>query len=146
MKTITVLLVTVIAASLLLAQPAEAQKRDTIVTISSFSVVGPPPHARRSQIHHGQPARHGAYQAQRPYRSNRHAVRDEQTRMAEWYASTTMAQVTHARRVGCAGSHPRWSTSYQDHYNWAYTSSRNQIMREVDRRDRQLASCGYYRR
>lgn len=145
MKTITLLLIPVIAASLLLAQPAEAQKRDTTVTISSFAVAGPP-HSRPSLIQRGQSHRHGAYHAQRPYRSHRHTVRNEQARRAEWYASTALAQVTHARRIGCASRHPRWSTSYQDHYNWAYTSSRDQIMREIERRDHQLASCGYYRR
>jgi hypothetical protein len=146
MKTILTLLVPVVAASLLLVHPAEAQTRESTAKISSFTMVSGPPHNRHSTVHRGHPSHRGAYHAPRSHRSHRHERRNEQARMADWYASTTLSQVNFARRVGCANSHPRWSTSYQDHYHWAYANGRNQAMREIENRDRALASCGYYRR
>lgn len=92
---------------------------------------GPPAH-RFAPQHHS----HGAIP-----RGSRSLSVSPQSRLADWYARTAVRQSHTAWRFGCANSHPRWSTSYHDHYRWAYSQSANRAQREIERRERTIAQC-----
>lgn len=100
--------------------------RDAVVV----NAAGPSHHRHGPPVHRG----HGHRQA-RPPQMN------AQARLADWYARTAVSQSHTAWRFGCANSHPRWSTSYQDHYDWAYRQSANQAQREIERRDLTISHC-----
>lgn len=74
-------------------------------------------------------------------RGSRHAQSRSRDHLAAWYARTAVAQSRQAWRYGCARSHPRWSTSYREHYRWALRNSVGRVEREIERRERTLASC-----
>jgi hypothetical protein len=148
MKTLIGLSAALVLTSVSLAEPASAQARERVIEVSTVTVGGPPvprqaPFYRPGpppQVHHRH--RHGPPpHARSNHRSVRPDPRREQARMANWYASQAVAQAREGWRLGCARNHPRWSTSYQEHYRWAYGATRQQVMREIERRDRTLAQC-----
>jgi len=61
--------------------------------------------------------------------------------LAAWYARTAVSQSRAAHRYRCAGSHPRWSASYREHYRWAVRQKSGKLYREVERRERVLNRC-----
>lgn len=74
-------------------------------------------------------------------RGSRHSPPRSRDNLAAWYARRAVAQSRTAWRYGCARSHPRWSTSYQEHYRWALRQNVVRVEREIERRERTLASC-----
>jgi len=93
---------------------------------------------------HGPPAHRGPSHHQSRTvlrRASRATHASPKARKADWYARTAVSQSHTAWRFGCAHSHPRWSTSYQDHYQWAYGQSLHRAQREIERRERTLARC-----
>ena len=87
-------------------------------------------------------------QASPPFNYERHGDRDSRQSplrsrdyLAVWYARTAVAQSRKAWRYGCARSHPRWSTSYREHHRWALRQNLARVEREIERRERTLASC-----
>lgn len=75
------------------------------------------------------------------HRGGRRGNVSPQARMADWYARTAVSQSHTAWSFGCAYAHPRWSTSYQEHYQWAYRQPFHHAQREIERRERTLARC-----
>ncbi|MGY6553391.1 MAG: hypothetical protein ACXIUM_02600 [Wenzhouxiangella sp.] len=75
------------------------------------------------------------------HRSPRMAHASPQARMADRYARTAVSQAHTAWQFGCAQSHPRWSTAFHDHFQWAYGRSLHETQREIERRERVLARC-----
>ncbi len=74
-------------------------------------------------------------------RRSRHSAPRGRDQLAAWYARTAVAQSRKAWRYGCASSHPRWSSSYQEHYRWALRQHVSRVEREMERRERALVSC-----
>jgi hypothetical protein len=142
MKTLISLVVPLLVGSLAMVEPVSAQVRESSVSVSTFTVYGPPGPRHAPPYYRGPALRHGP----RHYHPARHGHAHSQARLASWYASTAVAQARQGWRYGCANNHPRWSTSYRDHYHWAAGANRKQVMREVDRRDAMLARCTPYRR
>ncbi len=148
MKTLIGLSAALVLTSVSLAEPAPAQVRERVIEVSTVTVSGPPtprqaPFYRPGsppQIHHRHRHRPPPH-ARAHDRSFRPDPRREQARMASWYASRAMAQAREGWRLGCARNHPRWSTSYQGHYRWAYGATHRQAVREIERRDQALARC-----
>ena len=152
MKTLIGLSTALILTSAALAEPASAQVRERVIEVSTVTVSGPPTPRQAPFFRPGPPPkiqsrhRHGPPpHARAPHRTVRPDPHREQARMANWYARQAVAQAREGRRLGCASDHPRWSTSFQGHYRWAYGATRQQAIREIERRDQALARCWAYR-
>lgn len=67
---------------------------------------------------------------------------------ARWYARKSVEQAREARRLGFHFDHPRWSMSYNRHFEWALRVDGYELEREIRRRARKLReirSYGYAR-
>lgn len=122
------------------ASAAQAQPNNSALGHSgTLSLFAGKHHQRPSQpVHRGHGRHHSGPAIQR---HSRPGHMSPQARTADWYARTAVSQSHTAWRVGCANSHPRWSTSYQEHFRWAYGRSAHQMQREIERRDHSLGRC-----
>jgi hypothetical protein len=82
------------------------------------------------------------YVRRSPTYASRSSHRDE---LAAWYARKAVRQAHVARRFDCASSHPRWSTSYLEHFRWAVQQKPRKLHRELQRRERKLSHCRIWR-
>ena len=152
MKTLIGLSTVLIIAGISLTDAASAQVRERVIEVSTVTVSGPPTPRQAPFFRPGPPPKIQSRHRQGPppharshYRVVRPDPHREQARMADWYASRAVAQAREGWRLGCARNHPRWSTSYHEHYQWAYKTPRHRVMREIEQRDRILARCWAYR-
>jgi hypothetical protein len=102
--------------------------------VSSTTWAAPPPPSGHFQLSFQGPGRqHSPFPHQR----------GQNTRIyeARWYADTATNQTRAAARMGCGYSGPRWTTRWNEHYNWALNAPTSRLHREVDRRDHKLAQC-----
>lgn len=79
------------------------------------------------QTRHHQPSRHkGAEYAQHHYANARR------------YAANAVRQARRLRHLGFYPDHPRWSTSFQRHFEWALRADAWKLEREARKRARTL--------
>ncbi|MGK7294997.1 MAG: hypothetical protein ACNS61_04095 [Candidatus Wenzhouxiangella sp. M2_3B_020] len=87
---------------------------------------------------------HGRYERSDRRGHHRARVVDQ----ARWYARKSVDQAREARRLGVHFDHPRWSMSYNRHFEWALRADGYELEREIRRRARKLReirSYGYAR-
>lgn len=140
MKFQTVIVTMLLALTLGLGVDAHAQHKTGVLNHNGkvVSTAGFQHHRPAPPVHRGPPHRHSSAVI---HRGSRSAHSSPQARMADWYARTAISQSHTAWRFGCAYSHPRWSTSYNDHYHWAYHQPFHLAQREIERREHTLARC-----
>jgi len=103
----------VAAACLSAPSAADASPRNGHFDVQIITSVG----------HHPHGSRHGRAPDRHRYQSH-YDRGDRRVERARRYASQATAQASTAWRQGCARSGPRWSTSWDDHYDWALGAHR----------------------
>lgn len=136
MHSIPVKAISIAAAAGLLLSSIQAQAGPpSRAELLAGQEYGQTSHANRFQQRHHKSARHrGIDHAQHRYDNARR------------YAANAVRQAREAHRLGFYPDHPRWSTNFQRHFEWALRADAWKLEREARKRALKLRELRRYAR